>query len=132
MKTCSKCKLSLSLDKFSNNKTKKDGKQTYCKECKRKRDKYLYDENKDLYIQRSKETRYKIRKYINNIKLTNGCCKCGYNKCPAALHFHHKNNDKEFSIANAAKFGFNQIKKEINKCDILCANCHAEKHWPLV
>lgn len=62
------------------------------------------------------------------------CQKCGYNKCQAALDFHHRNpNEKDFSICK--KYGcrrFNErIKKELDKCDLLCANCHREEHWNL-
>ena len=63
------------------------------------------------------------------------CVKCGYNKCPASLTFHHRDpNEKEFSIGSISE-RFNSIydlskliKDEINKCDVLCANCHVLEH----
>lgn len=57
------------------------------------------------------------------------CVKCAYNKCVGALHFHHKNPEqKEFGIGKWITFSWEKIQKELDKCEILCANCHAEHH----
>lgn len=63
------------------------------------------------------------------------CSKCGYNKCPASLTFHHRNPDeKEFWLGNVSKqvksiIDLDEyIKNEIDKCDILCSNCHVIEH----
>lgn len=57
------------------------------------------------------------------------CEKCSYNKCIQALHFHHENEDKEFGISSKGYTrSFEKVKKEIDKCILLCANCHAEEH----
>ena len=54
------------------------------------------------------------------------CQICGYNKCPAALQFHHKNpEEKEFSISGYT-INLNKLRDEAKKCILLCANCHAE------
>jgi hypothetical protein len=61
-------------------------------------------------------------------KLLGGkCSTCGYNKCDAALEFHHISDNKEFVIAGA-KYGWEKLKPEIEKCILLCANCHREVH----
>lgn len=62
------------------------------------------------------------------------CQECGYDKCQGALQFHHKNpENKEFSLAhvnlNNTNFSMKKVIEEIDKCDLLCANCHAEKHY---
>jgi hypothetical protein len=59
------------------------------------------------------------------------CCKCGYNKCPWALDFHHIDPaTKSFTIsADGFTRSFNKIKDELNKCILLCANCHREEHY---
>jgi hypothetical protein len=58
------------------------------------------------------------------------CVKCGYNKCVAALEFHHINPAlKEFGMGqNGATKSWATIKQELDKCILLCANCHREIH----
>jgi hypothetical protein len=59
------------------------------------------------------------------------CIICGYNKCPAALEFHHRDpSSKKYSVVKMWTKGFKQeAKDEIDKCDLLCANCHRETHY---
>lgn len=53
-----------------------------------------------------------------------GCVFCGYNKCLAALEFHHRDpTKKEFTILTEA------IKNELDKCNLVCSNCHKEIHY---
>ncbi len=69
----------------------------------------------------------KKREYIQKYKLSKGCAICGYNKCAEALDFHHP-GDKNFRIALSTGKNLEEIKKEIDKCIIHCANCHRELH----
>ena len=60
-----------------------------------------------------------------------GSCEiCGYNKCMPALEFHHKDpTTKEFSIcSDGSTRSLDRMKKEADKCHLLCANCHREVH----
>ena len=58
------------------------------------------------------------------------CEICGYNKCDAALEFHHLNpEEKEFGIASKGYTrSLKECKKEVDKCILVCANCHREIH----
>jgi hypothetical protein len=72
-----------------------------------------------------------IKKYL--VKYKGGKCeKCGYNKCIEALQFHHKNPlEKDFAISAQLKlsdFDMDKYKEEVDKCILVCANCHAEIH----
>jgi hypothetical protein len=61
------------------------------------------------------------------------CEKCGYSKCEGALQFHHRDpSQKEFTIARVRvgdSFSIKELFNEVDKCDLLCANCHAEIHF---
>ena len=62
------------------------------------------------------------------------CIRCGYNNCMKALEFHHKDpSQKDFTISND-HFKLLDATNEIEKCVILCSNCHKELHdnmWSL-
>ena len=53
------------------------------------------------------------------------CARCGYKKNAAALIFHHPGS-KAFSISARHNWGY--IREELDKCILLCLNCHAEAH----
>lgn len=56
------------------------------------------------------------------------CIRCGYSKCIDALQFHHRNpSEKDGELSNWKK-SLAKGLEEIKKCDLLCANCHAEVH----
>jgi len=64
------------------------------------------------------------------IKYLGGKCElCGWTGNQAAFQFHHKNSlEKDFIIGNVANKSWEIIKKELNKCMLLCANCHSITH----
>jgi len=95
------------------------------REKKIKQHKKWYENNPNYYKERYLEK----RRYIKNYKISKGCAICGYNKCASALDFHHNNNsDKKFSISQFNDCGIKKIKNEMDKCIVLCRNCHAELH----
>jgi hypothetical protein len=58
------------------------------------------------------------------------CEKCGYNKFIGALEFHHLDpKEKDFSISDSGSTrSWERLKKELDKCIIVCSNCHKEIH----
>ena len=129
MKTCHKCKLEKNESDFSLNRTKFDGLNSECKECQKKYFKEYYAKNKDAHVKRVTKTTNYRRALIGRIKLEKGCKICGYNSHPAALQFHHRDQkEKEFTIGINIHLPLEIVKKEIEKCDILCANCHSIHH----
>lgn len=61
------------------------------------------------------------------------CVKCGYNKCNSALEFHHIDpNEKDFSVSQNMNMSWDKIKKELDKCILVCSNCHREIHEELL
>lgn len=68
------------------------------------------------------------------IEYKGGCCeRCGYNKCVRALEFHHTDpSQKDFGIgAEGQTRSFERIKAELDKCILVCSNCHREIHHEL-
>lgn len=62
------------------------------------------------------------------------CIKCGYDKCIAGLEFHHRDpSQKDFTIGQNKNYSEecmkNKIYPELDKCDLVCRNCHAEIHF---
>ncbi len=75
----------------------------------------------------------KIRRFRSKaaaIKLLGGKCeKCGWHGNQAAMQFHHKDSSKkEFIIGGVANKSWDSIKAEMQKCLLLCANCHMIEH----
>lgn len=68
------------------------------------------------------------KQWIADYKAERGCSECDENH-PACLDFHHPNDDKEKGVANMITRSRSSIQKEIDKCIILCSNCHRKKHY---
>ena len=112
-KICSKCHIEKNEKDFPRNGTRL---HSWCKECHRV-----------IVNERYKET----RDFVNSFKKE--CSICGYRKNKAALEFHHPDNNKETTINALAKKAIknkDRIIKEMEKCIIVCANCHREIHYP--
>jgi hypothetical protein len=55
---------------------------------------------------------------------------CGYDKCPQALVFHHRDpSEKKFNISSNFCRSWKVIEAEVMKCDLLCCRCHTELHY---
>jgi len=89
-------------------------------------DKQYYQKNKEIVDQRNTNRINKLRQTISEYKKEQGCKYCEENE-PVALDFHHKNpKEKEYNIAEMVSNGFSieKIMVEINKCYVVCCNCH--------
>ena len=114
MKTCKKCGLIKDLSDFRIVGKYRRG---TCKQCEA--------EETQLQSEKTKE-------YIKSKKKE--CSICGYNKSKSALDFHHVDSfDKEFNVSKYKRFRWtDEVKKkidnEIEKCIVVCKNCHCEIH----
>ena len=93
---------------------------------------YRKSPGRKAYIMRHVDALRKKR-MISLIKIKGGGCKvCGYNRCTAALEFHHRDpTQKLFTLGiTAMTKAWKTVLAEAEKCDLLCSNCHREQHWP--
>lgn len=113
MKICNSCKKEKPESDF---RLRSDRPNTLTSKCK------------DCSVKYVTERRKQAKKEF--IKYKGGCCQlCGYNKCDGALEFHHKDpSKKDFQINRGASLIFEKVKDELDKCALLCANCHREVH----
>lgn len=92
----------------------KEGASVYCKKC-----------TNNQTTERSQVFKKLIVQYKG------GCCeRCGYDKSISALEFHHTNPEKKDFILGGLKNKVitDKIKEELDKCIMVCANCHREIH----
>ena len=104
--------------------------QYTCRTCNKEGKEHFYSTKKYVckpcWNQQSYQRRKdKMKDYI--ISIGGKCIRCGYNKCIQALCFHHRDpsgKDPEWS----KNWGMTKLKTELEKCDLLCHNCHMEVH----
>ena len=133
MKVCPKCGVEKELSEFSLNRSRRDGHSSLCKCCHRVIRKRHYENNKQAEIARTSANRKKIKRLVDEYKSTLSCVVCGENH-PAVLQFHHldpKEKDFDICYATHSGVGFEKIQAEIDKCVVLCANCHFKEHYSL-
>ena len=76
----------------------------------------------------TKERRYLFKTKALDYK-GGKCQKCGYSRCREALEFHHIDpKEKDFMISHSNRRSWDAVKKELDKCVLLCTNCHNEEH----
>lgn len=62
------------------------------------------------------------------------CSVCGYDRCADALEFHHLDpSQKDFGISSKGYTrSWDKVKEELDKCILVCSNCHREIHSGLI
>lgn len=116
-KKCARCNSSKPVEEFYKRR-KRSGYLAYCKDC-----------TNEQTIERQR----KVKEDAVNYK--GGKCQiCDYSKYLGALEFHHLNpSEKDFSISNQKSTTMNRvIKKELDKCLLVCSNCHREIHGGVI
>lgn len=63
-----------------------------------------------------------VKDFLAVYKEDYGCADCGYNTHHVALDFDHIKGEKSINVCNAKSIS--QAKKEIEKCEVVCSNCH--------
>ena len=128
MKICGVCKKEKSESEFSK---KKNGLNYACKTCHALYRREHYIKNRAEIIQRIAERQEELYQFILGYKVSHGCIICGESH-PACLDFHHRDPSvKEINVTKAVERGWcvERIMREIEKCDVICSNCHRKLHW---
>ena len=105
---------------------------------RREYERKYYQKNKEKRKQsfrRSAEKRYaELKEWFNEYKSTLKCEKCP-EEDPVCLDFHHNNPGKKeisISVALRRRYSKKKIMEEIEKCIVICANCHRKLHASIV
>jgi hypothetical protein len=130
MKKCSVCNSEKPISQFAARNQKLEQYRTYCKECdKKKRSKYkceYYKNNKEKHRTAVQRLRDRNKEYARNIKQNSCCAECGENRWQCLDFDHIDPSTKSFNISRIIHEGHSieKLQIEIDKCQILCANCH--------
>lgn len=124
-KYCPHCDTDKPVEDFGKNKSKKDGLQSVCTECKRGYGQRHYQANKEAYAANARSYQRRLRAEIAEIKEASPCTDCGLFYPWYVMQFDHL-GDKLDGVAklvsNAASR--ERIMIEIAKCELVCSNCH--------
>lgn len=129
IKNCLECGTEFEANKytpyqrFCSDKCREKNWREKNRERLRKHQKKYREINKEKIRKKQKRR----QKRLDNYKTKLGCQYCGYNKYAIILQFHHKFG-KDFHIDNNRFIISERTKKELEKCILLCANCHKEEH----
>jgi len=130
-KLCPKCNTDKELSEFRPNSKRKDGLQAYCISCDKEFQSEWYLKNKEKCIKKAKERNKKFEEigkgYIINYLKSHPCVDCGEGDI-VVLEFDHQ-KDKKYAISEIIRKGYKLeiIQKEIEKCEVRCANCHKRR-----
>ena len=129
MKRCTHCKQEKELSEFNKNKHRRDGVSTNCKDCNKKINKKHYQDNKAKYLADNKSRRHNRRVFTKAAK-NKPCADCGRSYPYYVMEFDHREGERK--IGNLSRLHervvrYETLVAEIEKCDVVCANCHRER-----
>ena len=133
-KCCSECKETLDLACFSIRSTSKDGLQGRCKKCVAKYFRRHYKSHRQYYLDKTKRRRPVYRAqvvaYVMAVKAVNPCKDCGNQYPYYVMDFDHVSGVKVGNVAQMKSSAtLSKVKREIAKCDLVCANCHRARTY---
>ncbi len=131
-KYCPKCNLTKETSEFYQRKTHRSGEYyEKCKDCFKNRGRNYYHQNHDkqlkLALIRKEKYRTERRIWLARLK-DKPCCDCGIKYPPHVMDFDHRDSDIKIGSISWLAFhdtaNLEKIILEIEKCDLVCANCH--------
>ena len=126
MKVCHDCKLPKDESEFHKNRTRPDGLQARCKPCHTQRARDTYRKNPTRAMDQARAFKRDKRQWIFSLK-NRPCIDCGGVFHPECMDFDHMDHDeKELCISAMYRRNFSREKilAEVDKCEVVCSNCH--------
>lgn len=125
----SRCAICLQVKDVGEFTVLKNGKPySYCKKCVSEKSKEHYQKNKEKICEDVAARKKSHKDSVDAYKMQIGCMHCGYAVHPSALEFHHTDDNKEGNVATMYSHSREKLFAEVEKCQVLCANCHRIEH----
>ena len=130
------CYKTLPIENFPWKNKSKGLRRHACSSCRYKSEVRRYNKNPEakqrLRAQQAtlnKKSRDRLRAMVNEIKSNSGCVDCKGTFPPAAMEFDHVRGTKKYNVSEmvGSRMSDDAILKEIEKCEVRCANCHRIK-----
>lgn len=124
LKRCTKCHAEKDETDFS--RRRKEGPPlNQCKSCVKAYQAAHYHANKQQYFARNAQYRQRVAELIKAMK-QKPCADCGQSYPPWVRDFDHRDGESKFKdiskLTGNSSWGI--VQREIEKCDVVCANCH--------
>lgn len=136
-KLCSGCNLVKPISEYFIRKDRPSGVVSRCKTCESERSedrvddikqysRTYYEKNKDKICAKSKSVGDERMKYIYEYKINKPCVDCKQVFPPVCMDFDHipEKGNKTFNLSQGRWKTIEVIKEELDKCELVCANCH--------
>jgi hypothetical protein len=129
MITCTKCGLEKEDEEFCKRLAKANGRYSYCRKCGNAADAENHQKNPAGYLRRNNKWRRDQKQKCIEYK-GGKCVLCSASGLhPASYDFHHRNpEEKDFNIGGPNGRPFASLILELDKCDLMCRNCHSAFH----
>lgn len=126
-KTCSGCRVAKPVTEFNFKNRSAGVRHSYCRECGKKITRSHYRRNKRAYLDRNARSKLKNRELVRRVK-SRPCADCGVQYPYYVMDFDHRDGEtKIFGLNAIDRMTLPGILREIEKCDVVCANCHRER-----
>lgn len=123
---CLKCREDKDETEFHRSANKR-GRHHWCKSCRKGYDADRNVDNRETIAAQKRALRNRNRAFVYEYLSTKKCSDCPESD-PVVLEFHHR-RDKSFNVGDLIQLrvSLEKLSKEIEKCDVLCANCHRRR-----
>lgn len=126
-KVCSRCKAEKPTSQFNFRARATRIRHSYCRDCGKELTRSHYRRNKRAYLDRNTRTYARHRELVRSAK-SRPCADCGIQYPYYVMDFDHREGaGKSFILSEAQRATSKSLLLEINKCDVVCANCHRER-----